>query len=225
MSGLAEEEFDQPPAGRRLRIAGGILLAVLAGVAMVYLLKDLGGSGPVQKKQVTRITVLPDTPPPPPPPPKEEPKQPKETREVKVEQPKPVEMPQTEQLKMEGQAGEGSSPFAAGAVRNDYIGGAIGSGKGGLAQFAFFSNALQRHVQEELARNRKVKLGDYRVMVNIWIAADGAIRRAELAGSTGSADTDNALRTALTDIGPMRTGVPDNLPQPIKLRITNRLAG
>ena len=224
MSGLAEEELDQPPAGRWLRIAGGGLLAVLAIGVAVFLLKNLGGSGPVQKKQVTRITVLPDTPPPPPPP-KEEPKQPKETRDVKVEQPKPVEMPQAEQLKMEGQAGEGSSPFAAGAVRNDYIGGAIGSGKGGMAQFAFFSNALQRHVQEELARNRKVKLGDYRVMVNIWIAADGTIRRAELAGSTGSADTDSALRTALTEIGPMRTGVPDNLPQPIKLRITNRLTG
>lgn len=226
MSGLAEEELDQPAAWRWLRIAGGILLAVLAGVAMVFFFKELGSSVTAPKKQVTRITVLPDTPPPPPPPRREEPEQPRETKDVKLEQPKPVEMPQqAEQLKMEGPAGEGPSPFAAGAVRDEYIGGPIGTGKGGMAQFAFFANALQQHVQKELARNRKVNLGDYRVIVNIWIAADGAIRRAELAGSTGSADTDTALRTALTDIGPMRTSVPDNLPQPIRLRVTNRLAG
>lgn len=225
MSGLAEEELDQTSTGRWLRVAGGGLLVVLAIGVVVFLLKDLGSSGPIQKKQVTKITVLPDTPPPPPPP-KEKPKQTKETKEVKLEQPKPVELPQeAQQLKMEGQAGDGASPFAAGTVRSDYIGGSVGTGKGGMAQFAFFSNALQRHVQEELARNRKVKLGDYRVMVNIWIAADGTIRRAELAGSTGSSETDAALRTALTDVGPMRTGVPDNLPQPIKLRITNRLTG
>lgn len=225
MSGLAEEELERGEGSRRWRIAGGWLLTVGVVVALAFLLKDLGGSGPTPQRQITKITVLPDTPPPPPPPPKEEPKKPKEAKEVKLEQPKPVQIPhEAPQLKMEGPAGEGGSPFVAGAVKQDYIGGQAGGGRGGL-QHAFFSNALQRHIQEELARNRKVKLGDYRVTVNIWIADNGSIRRAELTSSTGSPATDDALRAAFADIGPIRSSVPDNLPQPIKLRITNRLTG
>jgi protein TonB len=224
MSGLAEDDIDQSgrtPASRWLRLIGGAVLLLAAVGIVAYLLKGLGDSGPVAKKQVTKISVLPDTPPPPPPPPPKEP--PKETKEVKQEQPKPVEQPQAEPLKMEGAAGSGDSPFAAGQVSRDYIGGTPGNG-GGM-QFAFFSNALQRHVQDELARNRKIKLGDYRVQVNLWIGKDGSISRAELASSTGNADTDRALRAALSELGPLRTAVPDNLPQPIKLRITNRMTG
>jgi protein TonB len=221
MSGLAEDEMGRSAAGRWLRVAAGALLLIAAVAGFVYLMKGMTESGPVSKKQVAKITVMPDTPPPPPPPPKE---QPKDNREVKLDQPKPMELPrEAQQLKMEGPAGEGASPFAAGSVSRDYIGGAVGGGAG--MQFAFFSNVLQRHVQDELARNRKIKLGDYRVTVNIWIGGDGAIRRAELVGSTGSAETDRALRTALTELGPIRTTVPDKLPQPIRLRITNRMTG
>lgn len=220
MSGLAEEELERSDASRWLRIAGGVLLVAAAIAVVVYLLQGLGKSGPTQQRQVTRITVLPDTPPPPPPPPPKE--QPKDTKDIKQDQPKQVELPQeAQQLKMEGEAGEGASPFAAGAVSRDYTGGKVGNGM----QFAFFSNALQRHIQDELARNRKLKLGDYRVTVKVWIGADGTIRRAELADSTGNPDTDRAIRSALTDLGPLRTAVPDNLPQPIKLRITNRMTG
>lgn len=222
MSGLAEEELERSDASRWLRITGGVLLLAAAVAVVIYLLQGLGKSGPTQQRQVTRITVLPDTPPPPPPPPPKE--QPKETKDIKQDQPKQVELPQeAQQLKMEGEAGEGASPFAAGSVSRDYIGGKVGDGNG--MQFAFFSNALQRHIQDELARNRKLKLGDYRITVKVWIGADGAIRRAELAESTGNPDTDRAIRAALTELGPLRTAVPDNLPQPIKLRITNRMTG
>lgn len=224
MSGLAEEELKRSEGSRRWRIIGGSVL-VLAGVGLViYMLQGMGKSGPTHQRQVTKITVLPDTPPPPPPPPPKE--QPKETKDIKQDQPKSVELPQeAQQLKMEGAAGDGPSPFAAGAVSSDYIGGKVGDGSGGGMQFAFFSNALQRHIQDELARNRKIKLRDYRVTVKVWISADGTIRRAELADSTGNPDTDSAIRAALTDLGPMRTAVPENLPQPIKLRITNRMTG
>lgn len=222
MSGLAEEELERSDASRWLRITGGVLLLAAAVAVVIYLLQGLGKSGPTQQRQVTRITVLPDTPPPPPPPPPKE--QPKETKDIKQDQPKQVELPQeAQQLKMEGEAGEGASPFAAGSISKDYIGGKVGDG-GGM-QFAFFSNALQRHIQDELARNRKLKLGDYRITVKVWIGTDGTIRRAELADSTGNPDTDRAIRAALTELGPLRTAVPENLPQPIKLRITNRMTG
>lgn len=214
MSGLAEEELERSDASRRWRILAGLLL-LAAGIAVtLYLLQGLGRSGPVQQKQVSKITILPDTPPPPPPPPPPAKEQPRENKEIKAPQP----------LKMEGAAGEGSSPFAAGTVSSDYIGGKVGGGGGGM-QFAFFSSALQRHIQQELARNRALKLGDYRVLVNVWIDAQGVMRRVELAESTGNPDTDRAIREALNQLPPLRTAVPENLPQPIRLRITNRMAG
>jgi len=225
MGALAEENLDAENGNSKWLVAAGWLLATAALVALVFMLMNLGGGSAGPQRQVTRITVLPDTPPPPPPP-KEEPKAPRETKDVKMEQPKPVELPQeAQQLKMEGQAGEGASPFASGSVTRDYIGGPIGAGKGGGMQYAFFSNALQRHIQEELARNRKIKVGDYRVTVTVWLAGDGSIRRANLVTSSGSDSTDEALRKALSEIGPIRTAVPESLPQPIKLRISNRLTG
>ena len=47
--------------------------------------------------------------------------------------PEPVEAPpqQAEQLKMEGAAGDGPSPFAAGSVANEYKGGDVGTTVGG----------------------------------------------------------------------------------------------
>ncbi len=224
MSGLAEEEIGQSSAARRWRVAGGAALAIVAIAAAVLMFQGLGGKGQPPQKQITKITVLPDTPPPPPPPPKEE-KVVKETREAKLEQPKQVEMPQeVQQLKMEGQAGAGDGPFSSGPVASEYIGGSVG-GVNPMLAFGFFTNALQRHIQEQMARNAKLKLADYRVLVNIWIAGDGKIRRAELAGSTGNGQLDETLQAVLTNLEPLRSAVPDNLPQPVRLRITNRMTG
>lgn len=230
MSGLAEQEIGTSPLVRRLRIVGAVLLIAASVAALVVIVQGLGGGSKGPAKQVTRITVIDTPPPPPPPPPKEEPKRepPKESpKEVKLEQPKQVEQaPQeAQQLKMEGQAGDGPSAFASGAVNQDYIGSAIGNGSGGTLQYAFFTNALQRHIQGELARNRKVKNADYRVMVAIWLGQDGVIQRAELAGTTGNAEADEALRSALLDLGPLRTAVPPSLPQPVRLRVSNRITG
>lgn len=229
MSGLAEQEVQRSAASRWLRIGGGAALLVLALAGAVHLAQQLAEKPTPGKKVVTKITVLPETAPPPPPPPPPPREQPKESREIKQDQPKPMEMPRDiQQLKMEGPAGEGASPFAAGAVTQDYRGGEVGNvGGGGVdrMQFAFFTSALQRHIQDELARNRRVQRIDYRVKVNVWIGSDGAIRRAELAESTGSADDDEALRAALAGIAPLRGAVPGNLPQPVKLRITNRMTG
>jgi protein TonB len=234
MAALAEDSVDGVSTGRRLR---NILIA-LVGMAVVgyggYWLKSQFSKPSGPTRQVTKISIIPDTPPPPPPPPKEEKRpEPKEQKEVKVEQPKPVEAPpqQAEQLKMEGTAGDGPSPFAAGSVTNEYRGGDVGSTIGGAParpnrmQFAFFTNALQRHIQDELARNREVKQIDYRVVVKVWLASDGSIRRAVLDDSTGDDKADAALSAALADMRPFRDVPPADMPQPIRLRITNRLTG
>ena len=75
------------------------------------------------------------------PPPKEE--QPKQ----QVEAPKQQTPPEPRQLKMEGQAGEGPSAFAAGEVKQDYIGGDIGDG----SRYAGYVSRLEQMIQDELS--------------------------------------------------------------------------
>jgi len=230
MSGLAEEEIEQSALGRALRVGGGLVLLAAVVAGLVFIVQGLGGEAKAPARQVTKITVLDVPPPPPPPPPKEEPKRepPKEApKEVKLDQPKPVEQPpqdQAEQLKMEGKAGDGPSPFASGTVLNEYKGGEIGAG-GNRLQFAFYTNVLQRHVQGSLARKPEIKRADYRVMVRIWLHTDGSILRVELVESTGNDGLDTSLRTAFRSLAPVPEAPPKNLPQPITVRITNRVTG
>ena len=146
---------------------------------------------------------------------------------MQQEQPKPQEaQPAPAQLKMDGPAGDGPSAFAAGQVSAEYKGGEIGTGTGGVnkLQFALFTNQLQKHIQLQLAKNTAIKLGDYRVNLKVFLSPSGDFQRVELLSSTGDVQLDEALQIALNQIPPMRD-VPANLPQPIRLRITNRMTG
>ncbi|WP_018413447.1 TonB C-terminal domain-containing protein [Methyloversatilis thermotolerans] len=234
MAALAEDSVDLPRSARALRVVAlvlGLALVVAAGMW----LKDMLSKPPGPTRQVTRISIIPDTPPPPPPPPKEEkrPEPPKDQKEVKVEQPKPVEAPpqQAEQLKMEGAAGDGPSPFASGTVTNDYKGGEVGTTIGGgparvnPAAFRFYTNALLAHVQRQLAQNRDVKQLDYAVAVKVWVGRDGRIERAELVDSTGEQNTDAALTRALSQLTAFQDPPPAGMPQPVRLLVKNRITG
>lgn len=209
------------------------LILVMVGIAVLvglgYGLKKLFSGQAPAKKPVTTIKLLPDTPPPPPPPPpppKEQPKeQPKEIKqEVKQEAPQPP----SEALKMEGAAGDGPSPFTAGAVTNDYKGGEAETGKiGGKsnARFNWFSASIKRQIEEALAKDKTLASGKYSVVVHVWVEADGRFKRCELAGSSGDPETDSRIKAALSSMPPLADSPPDDMPQPVKLRVTARSAG
>ena len=222
MSGLAEEELFEAPWRRRARQLGlvAVVLALIGG--SVLLVQGLGGEAQPPARQVTKITILPDTPPPPPPPPKESPKpEPKEApKQVKLDTPKPQA---DEPIKMEGEAGDGPSPFAAGPVTQEYTGGEIGAGNG--MQFAFYTNLLQRRIQHALQQAAALKGADFRVVVRVWLDTDGRLTRSELADSTGDAALDDALRTAMTEVPAVGEAPPAGMPQPVRIRVTNRVTG
>jgi protein TonB len=219
----------RPPAWRKFAIAAGLLAIVV--VLAFWMLKSMGGHSSAPKRQTVKIAVLPDTPPPPPPP-KVEPKVEPEKKDIQPQQqpdqPKLQEAPpEPQQLKMDGPAGDGPSAFAAGQVNSEYKGGEIGTGAGGGAnkmQFALFTGRLTRHVQAELARVAELKGQAYRVNVRLWLGAGGDVQRVELASSTGDDALDQLLRHSLSRI-PALDQVPANLPQPLSLRITNRVTG
>jgi protein TonB len=231
MSALAEEDLDHPPSplvvwGKRL---GFVLVAVVIAYGVVQVVKSFGVNAQHARK-VAKIAIVPNTPPPPPPKEEKKPEPKEQPKEFHTQQPKEVQAPQApqpEQLKMEGAAGETASPFASGEVRNDYVGGPTGSGPsaGGRMAFTFYTQEVQRHFQEELLRNREVRRLEYKVTVRVWLDRNGAVERVEMLDSTGSSEGDRLLRDALAAIPALKDPPPENMPQPLKVRITNRLTG
>lgn len=217
------------------------LAAALIGAALWFALSPLfEPSGPARKQIVQQIQLVR---PPPPPPPKDLPKPPeiKPREEVRIDQPKPEpreqaradEPPPSPQLGLDAQGGAGGDAFGLvgrpGGRDITTIGkdGGPGGGVGGASrlQFAFYTNQLQQRVHEEISRHQKLRDGDYRAVVLVWIGRDGRIQRAEVRGTSGDANRDRLIQTALTDMPPLREPPPENMPQPVQLRITSRGAG
>ena len=215
----------------RFIVPGVIALALVGGAWLLY--KNLGSTSKGQRTQTVKIAVLPDTPPPPPP--KEEKKpepKPEESKPQPQEQPKPAEAPpEPQQLKMEGAAGDGPSAFGAGSVNNDYKGGAVMTGGSGgtlsdkLAANSF-GNAARRELNDYLNRDQALRRGgDYKLPVSLWVRADGSIERFQLDEASGNAELDARLRQTLAQFRGFRTPPPANVPQPIRLQVTNRMTG
>jgi protein TonB len=192
---------------------GAIALGVAVAAALLtWLTLSLGHQAKAPKRQVAQIMLLPDRPPPPPPP-EEHKIEPKEQPKQQEQAPRPDVQPAPEQLKMEGAAGDGPSPFGAGEVKNDYIGGDIGAG----ARYAAYVTRLEQFIQVELTRHN---LRANNIKLFLWLLPDGAIQRFELAGGDG--DADKAMRLALADLHRVDEPPADGMPMPVGLRISVR---
>lgn len=226
MSGLAEEEVEQAPWIVWAKRAGIAVLLLAVGAGVVWLGRGLSTPAGPQQRQMAKIRIVPDTPPPPPPPQKEEkrPEPPKDAREARVEQPRePTPQQEPEQLKMEGPgSADGLAGVAAGTVNNEYSGQVIGGGNGGGSRFAWFKGVLQSQIQSALQRNEDLRKNDFRIVVRIWLSADGSVSRSELVGSTGDREVDNRVRTALAQLPPLSERPPEGLPQPVTMRLISR---
>jgi periplasmic protein TonB len=210
MAGVAIQSGGLAGGGKRWGQRAAILfgLLCLAG-AVVWGGMNLSNGASAPKRQVARIMVLPDAPPPPPPdekrpPPKEEP-----TRQ-QISTPKQETPPAPAQLKMEGQAGEGPSAFAAGDVKQEYIGGDIGNG----SLYSAYVARLEQRIQVELTKHN-LRVANVRLFV--WLAPDGSIQRYTIQGGDGNAE--RSLRAALADFDRADEAPLANMPMPIGLSI------
>ena len=242
MSGLAEDDLVPASPVRKLVTAALVLAGLLLVGALAWWLKGQLSQPAEPKRQMARITILPDTPPPPPPPPpRDEPKPPPRADDKPPPPdmaPKPQQAPAPENapLKMEGAAGTGDSPFAAGTVRNDYQGGPPSLGAsapaGGTAnvvdraQQRLYAQSARQLLQTEIERALRGDAVELVVSFALWVDASGAIQRAEVLPS-GNPQHDTDLRTALDDT--RRTlklpQPPAALAQPMRFRLTVRPQG
>lgn len=210
MSGLAEDHLDDKPS-RAWLIRGAIALGLIALVAVtIFAVKSLK-TDDKPRRQVAKISILPDTPPPPPPPPKEEkkPEPPKdEPKQVmREEQLKQADAPKpSEQIKMEGAAGDGPSAFAAGSVAKDYAGGAATTGGNAgpagtptdRAAERFYANTVRQMLQGEIEKHLRSEADQLVATFAVLIEKDGGIARFDLSPSGNDAN-DSALRAALDE--------------------------
>ena len=213
----------------------GVLVSVALIAALVIGLKSLLGAPTAAKRQVAKITILPDTPPPPPPP-KEETKPEPPKADVK-EAPRPelakADVPKAAQqnIKMEGAAGDGPSAFGAGTVSSEYKGGAplIGAGTGPAtnpadrAQGRFYANAVRQLLHDEIEKNLRPEAGELVASFSVWIDPDGSIKRFELT-PTGDATRDTALRAAFDQTRRLHLPAHPGLAQPLRFKLTVRPA-
>lgn len=230
MAAASIESREDSGGTRRFLVPGVLLLAL--GALGWFIASQMGQGSGAPKRQTVKIAVLPDTPPPPPPPKEEkrpEPK-PEENRPQPQEQKVVEAPPEPQQLKMEGAAGDGPSAFGAGSVSNEYRGGDVGTGVGGSVgdrlAASSYGNAVKREMDNWLQRQPALRrAGDFSLPIHIWVRPDGSIDRTRLVGSTGDADTDQAVREALERFPGFRNPPPAGMPQPISLKLSNRRTG
>jgi hypothetical protein len=204
-----------PTGGNRLwrqRIAIGIVLCGLAG-AVVWGGINLTHSPTAPKRQFAHIMILPDTPPPPPPPDEKKPPPKPEAKQQQINTPKQETPPEPQQLKMAGAAGEGPSAFAAGEVKQDYIGGDIGNG----SRYSAYVARLEQQIQAELTRH-KVRANNVKLF--LWLHPDGSIQRFTVSGGDG--DSEKSLRLALADLNRVDEAPLSDMPMPVGLQISVR---
>jgi protein TonB len=214
-----------------LRIALGVALLCLVGMLAAGAWSLLAEKQST-KRQIVQISLLkPPPPPPPPPPPEVKPPEPEIKEAIKAPEPDPQPKaddapPPGEQLGLDADGSGDGDAFGLAAKKGGRDITTIGGGAGNnRAQFAWFTGMVQSLLQEQFQKNDKLRRADYRAVVKVWFAPDGTIERFELAGSSGDAEIDQNLKLSLSELPRLKQPPPEDMPQPVKLRVTSRGTG
>ncbi|MFA5240795.1 MAG: TonB family protein [Sulfuricella sp.] len=199
-------------------LAGGILL-LLFMIAVVLMIRSfMKNEDKPDKPRVQQISILK----PPPPKPEEKPPEPEKQeikQDVNIPEPQqdaqPDEPPPGQSLALDAAGTAGTDGFGLGANK----GGKSLIGGGGGSRFGWYTGTIQQAIQDAMTRNQPK--GEFRAIVKLWVNSDGSIKRYELAGSSGKAEIDSAIESALERLKGLKEP-PEDMPQPIKLRISSR---
>jgi periplasmic protein TonB len=199
-------------------------VALLGWVTFMGIQSLMGGAKPPPARQIQQITLVP--PPPPPPPPKiEEPPPPEPEPEV-VEEPPPAPEPQqaeaepvAEELGVDAEGGAGSDGFGLKGKK----GGSSLIGGGSIYRYyaGALSSGLKKQIDAALSKNKELR-GSYSLTIALWVDSMGRINRFEIHRPTGNTAVDDAIEKTITEVGRVKEP-PQDLPQPIMLRITSRV--
>lgn len=213
-----------PPKKKLVRSLPIVIVAVVlmvASTAIVAFILGFQDETPAKRKMVQQISLIQ---PPPPPPKIEQPPPPPPQEEVKLDEPEPVpdaaadEPPAGELLGLDADGGAGGDAFGLIGKKG---GRSLLSGGGN--PFAWYAGILQQDILEQLYNQDRVRKKKYSVRVKLWITPGGDVKDFELVDSSGSKEVDESLRVALADIDRVREVPPQEMPQPVRVRISSRL--
>lgn len=212
------------------KIVFGLVLVLAAGLIGLMAWQMMAGTKSTKKQNPQNITMIkPLPPPPPPPPPKEKPPEVKKeevkVEEKKVEQPKDdQQQPESKPLGVDADGSAGGDDFGLQANRGGRdITTLGGDNAGSRNRQGYYAGIVQRHIQDALQRDKRLRGQEYRAVVHVWFREDGTVQRSQVVGSSGKPETDTSIVAALAESPPLRESLPGDLPQPVKLRVTSRL--
>jgi protein TonB len=220
-----DRDDDEEGAARRwLPYAGIGAIVVGFGIGVYAIVASLGGTAPPPQPKVQQISIVQPPPPPPPPPEMEEPPPPEPEQEVDVPEPEPEpvaqdesnEPPPGEDLGLDAEGVAGSDGFGLRAKKGGR--GLIGGGDANR----WYAGVVQTDLQRMLSEIDELRRGRYTVVVRIWVDEDGRLTKTEVVGSSGDTERDRAIERALEGGARFSQSPPEDMPQPIKLRISSR---
>jgi len=89
-----------------------------------------------------------------------------------------------------------------------------------------YGNAAKRELGAFLNKEDALRrAGDYKLPIAVWVRADGSLERWELLGGSGDPETDELLKKAMGRFPGFKLAPPPNMPWPMRLQLTNRMAG
>lgn len=222
---MEDPNGEQRPATWRRWTGIAVCGVVLVGSGL-WLKDFLDDDTPQRKPSLQQITLI--KPPPPPPPPPEKPPEPVVKEEIKLAEPEPEPMDQADEpppgpdlgIDAEG-TGSGDGFGLVGKKGGaDLIGGSRGNPWAWYD--AIVNDAVNSAFQDALARENALKDKTYRVVVKVWIDANGKISRIAAVDKTGDPKVDELIQDVLKNLRVLRENPPADMPQPLKIRVTSR---
>jgi protein TonB len=95
-------------------------------------------------------------------------------------------------------------------------------GGNGTAVFAWYTNRLKDAISDTLSADGRLRSKKYSLSVQVWIEADGRIKRVKLSSTTGDGALDKAIESDLSSLTKLSDSPPLEMPQPISLKIISR---
>ncbi len=218
---------------RRLPALVGGLFLLLFTVGVVLMVQAFMEKGDKpERPRVQQISLVK------PPPPKEPPKPPEPEKieeqpnreEVKLEeaQPTPEQArddgpPPGEQLGLDAEGGAGGDAFGLAARKGGRDITTLGTGGGGGGdRQAWYARLIARHFEEGLRRAKGLNGSSYNVVINVWFDDAGRVRQTRLVRGSGDGEVDRTIQDEVLNLPPLRETLPEDLPQPVRIRVTSR---
>ncbi|HEY8901232.1 MAG TPA: TonB family protein, partial [Chthoniobacterales bacterium] len=100
------------------------------------------------------------------------------------------------------------------------FGNGIGGKGGNGSKYGYYAGQVQRSVVAALKANKATRSAALTLQVRVWADSTGRVVRASLAGSSGNAATDAAIRDQVLTGLQLPAAPPEGMPMPIVMRIT-----